>query len=152
MTTSATTAQPPQGPTPTCANAWCPRPRRCKGYCNACYQRAWRTGDPERATVLHTPYGVSRTDIDEAAVQRIVDGDAPEHTTVGERDEAVRRLHACGLNDVEIASRIGHSVSMALRARTRLKLPANQRGPRRLAEAYFTDHLTRSRMNARRGA
>lgn len=142
----------PQGQPPTCANAWCLRPRRCKGYCNACYQRAWRTGDPVRATVLHTPYSVSHTDIDEAAVQRIVDGDAPDHTTVGEREEAVRRLHAHGLNDVEIATRIGRSISMVLRARTRLGLPANQRGPRRLAEVYFTDHLTRSRINARRPA
>ena len=146
MTTTTESPQP-------CANTWCSRPRRSKGYCEACYQRAWRSGDPARATTLHTPYSVTRNDIDEAAVQRIVDGDPPDHTTVGEREEAVRRLHAYGLNDREIADRIGHSISMVWNTRTRLGLPRNQRGPRRLNEAYFTDHLARSRQQrARRAA
>jgi hypothetical protein len=98
-----------------------------------------------RAAVVHSQWQLSRADVDEIAVGRLLAGDAPERTTLGEREEAVRRLHAYGLNDREIADRLRRTVQFVCRTRSRLGLPANQRGPARRGEAYFTDHLARAR-------
>ncbi|MCA1223446.1 hypothetical protein [Streptomyces sp. 8L] len=73
-------------------------------------------------------------------------GDPPERTRLGDREEAVRRLHAAGLNDREIADRLHRRVLFVWRVRDRLGLPANQRGPARQGETYFTEHLARARL------
>lgn len=132
----------------TCSNGWCDRKHFARGYCHTCYYRGWSSGDMERAKIVRREWDLSRTDVDEIAVQRLMAGDPPERTTLGDREEAVRRLHAFGLNDREIADRMRRRVLFAWRVRERLGLPANQRGSARRNEAYFTEHLARSRMNA----
>ncbi|MFE9337783.1 hypothetical protein [Streptomyces sp. NPDC007063] len=99
----------------------------------------------ERAKTVHREWQISRIDVDEVAVQRLVDGDPPERTQLGDREEAVRRLHAQGLNDREIADRLRRRVLYVWRVRDRLGLPANQRGSARRGDVYFTDHLARAR-------
>lgn len=99
----------------------------------------------DRARTVHTEWELSRTDIDEVAVQRLYAGDIPPTTTLGDREEAVRRLHALGFNDREIADRLRRRVLFVWRVRERLGLPPNQRGPRRARQVYFTDHLARQR-------
>lgn len=113
----------------TCVNDWCGRPRRTSGYCVVCYQRGYRAGDMARAAMR--PYQVWTTayaDVDEAAVERLVSGDPPERATVGERRVAIRRLHALGLSDGQIAKRIGCTVGTVWRARKQLGLSANRHG------------------------
>lgn len=135
-----------------CGNDWCDRKHFARGYCHTCYHRGWSSGDMDRATVVHQEWDLSRKDVDEAAVRRLMSGDPPEKTTLGDREEAVRRLHALGLNDREIADRIRRRVLFVWRVRERLGLPANQRGPARRGETYFTEHLARARLAAIRAA
>ena len=142
----------PKRPPRPCANTWCTRPHHAKGYCATCYQRAWSTSDPARATTVHREWQLSRADVDEIAVQRLTAGDPPERTTLGEREEAVRRLHAHGLNDRQIADRMHRRVLFVWRIRDRLGLPANQHGPQLSTEIYFVDHLSRSRLKRIRQA
>lgn len=68
----------------------------------------------------------SRDDIDPVAVGRACEGQPPAHLTVGERREAVRRLHGRRLNDKQIARRIGLTNRTVLRIRQDLGLPAIQ--------------------------
>lgn len=119
----------------TCINDWCERPHHAQGYCGPCYTRGRNVGDMSRSAMR--PYEVlatRRADIDEMAVTRLVDGDMPGHTTAGERWEAVRRLHALGLDDGEIATRVHLAPQSVWRIRNReLGLPANKRGRYRIA-------------------
>lgn len=112
--------------TQTCINDWCERPRRAGGYCTVCYQRGYRAGDMTRAAMRpYQIWTVASADIDEAAVERLVAGDPPERTTTGERRSAIRRLHALGLSDRQIADCVQCTVCTVWRARKRLGLPAN---------------------------
>jgi hypothetical protein len=138
----------PPKPKQPCTNDWCDRLQHARGYCHACYQRGWSTGDMGRAATVHREWDLSRVDVDEAAVQRLMAGNPPERTTLGDREEAVRRLHSFGLNDREIAERMHRRVLYVWRVRDRLGLPANQRGHARRGNVYFTDHLARARLKA----
>lgn len=131
-----------------CGNDWCDRKHFARGYCHTCYMRGWSSGDMSRAAAVSREWGISRTDVDHAAVHRLMKGDPPEKTTLGDREEAVRRLHAFGLNDREIAERIRRRVLFVWRVRQRLGLPANQRGSARAGQVYFTEHLARERLRA----
>lgn len=74
------------------------------------------------------PYEINtlrREDVDPVAVQRLVAGDIPEHATVGDRDAAIRQLHAAGLSDPQIGKRIGVSVSCVRHRRKSLGLATN---------------------------
>ena len=95
----------------------CPNPHRSLGYCEAHYRRYRRYGDP-----LGQP--ARDTYVDEIAVQRAVAGDPPDHLTQTEREEAVRRLHAHGLNDREIGERLGVQRAWARKVRARIGLPS----------------------------
>lgn len=109
-----------------CLNAWCGRPHKARGFCVACYHRGMRTGDLDNAKLR--PFEVcalKHADVDEVAVQRLVAGDVPEHTTIGEREAAIRQLHAAGLSDGQIGARIGVSADCVRRRRIALGLPAN---------------------------
>lgn len=66
--------------------------------------------------------------IDEIAVERAVAGDPPEHLTPAERRAVVRRLHARGCSDGEIAARSGMVTETAMRIRHELGLPAIEQG------------------------
>lgn len=129
-----------------CSNDWCDRKHFARGYCHTCYHRGWSSGDMARAATVHFEWDLSRVDVDEAAVRRLMAGDPPERTTLGDREEAVRRLHAFGLNDREIADRMRRRVLFVWRVRDRLGLPANQRGHARRGGVYFTEHLARARL------
>lgn len=107
----------PQTPTARCAIAKCNKPHRSLGWCEAHYRRWRRYGDP-----LGQP--VRDEYVDEIAVLRVVAGDPPEHLTQADREEAVRRLHARGLNDREIGERLGVQRAWARKIRARLELPA----------------------------
>lgn len=144
---TARTGRPPKPKHP-CANDWCTRPHFARGYCHTCYHRGWSSGDMDRAKTVHREWELSRIDIDEVVVRRLMAGDPPERTRLGDREEAVRRLHALGLNDREIADRMRRRVLFVWRVRDRLGLPANQRGPARRGDVYFTDHLARARMKS----
>lgn len=109
-----------------CSNDWCDRPARKRGFCQACYDRGRYHGDMAHAAMLP---GQFIPENDEAAIERLVAGDRPARTTIGEREEAVRRLHAPGLNDGEIAARLGCYLHSAWVIRNRrLGLPPNQLG------------------------
>lgn len=129
-----------------CGNDWCERKHFAKGFCHACYTRGWSSGDMSRALTVRREWDLSRTDVDEAAVRRLMSGDPPERTTLGDREEAVRRLHSFGFNDREIAERLRRRVLFVWRVRERLGLPANQRGPARRGQVYFTEHSARTRL------
>lgn len=131
-----------------CSNGWCDRKHFAKGFCHTCYYRGWASGDMSRATTVRREWDISRIDVDEAAVDRFVAGDPPERSTLGDREEAVRRLHSYGLNDREIADRMRRRVLFVWRVRERLGLPANQRGPARREQVYFTGHLARARLKS----
>lgn len=61
--------------------------------------------------------------IDEVAVQRVMDGRAPERVlSYHEREEVVRRLHAQGLPDPQIGKQIGIDPRTVFRIRSRLGL------------------------------
>ncbi len=128
-----------------CVNQWCDRPRVAFGYCHTCYMRAWSSGDPDRAKTVSRAWELSRADVDPVSVERLVSGDHPATTSLGEREAAVRYLHELRLNDRQIADRLHRTVQFVQRTRKRLGLPANQTGPSRRSEVYFTDHLARSR-------
>ena len=101
----------------TCTIAGCSRRHRCLGYCEAHYRRYRRYGDP-----LGQP--TRDTYVDEIAVARAVNGEPPAHLTQAEREEAVRRLHARGLNDRQIGERLGVQRAWANKVRLRLGLPS----------------------------
>lgn len=65
----------------------------------------------------------SRIFIDEVAVARRLQGDHTVRLRIADREEAVRRLHAQGLNDRPIAVQLGISDRTVLRIRHRLGLP-----------------------------
>lgn len=114
--------------TPTCTNEWCNRPRVARDFCKPCYNRGLQAGDMTRATMQ--PLEIitrRREDIDETAVERLIAGDIPEHTTIGEREAAIRHLHALGLSDRRIGDRIGVSAACVYYRRKALGLPANHR-------------------------
>lgn len=112
--------------TRTCTNDWCDRPHRARGFCNACYSRGLQAGDFGRSAMRPFEiYKQRREDIDEIAVDRLIAGDIPDHTTIGEREAAIRRLHADGLSDSQIGARIGVSGSCVYYRRKSLGLPAN---------------------------
>lgn len=122
----------------TCANDWCTRPLHAKGFCQICYRRGWAAGDMTRAQIRYENWGQSRSSVDEVVVDRLCAGDIPEDTTLGEREAAVRRLHALGLNDREIGVRLRRPVKYATKVRRRLGLPPNQVGGRRVGQVYVT--------------
>jgi hypothetical protein len=103
--------------TRSCTVRNCPDPYRSGGYCERHRARWRRYGDP-----LGQP--TRDTYIDEIAVQRAVNGDPPAHLTQAEREEAVRRLHARGLNDRQIGERLGVQRAWARKIRARLGLPS----------------------------
>lgn len=120
MTTTTTTD------TDTCTNDWCNRPRASRGFCRPCYSRGHYAGDMTRATLRPLEIvALKHHDIDDIAVQRLIAGDKPEHTTIGEREAAIRQLHAQGLSDPEIGRRIGVSAACVYYRRKALALPAN---------------------------
>lgn len=126
-------AAPPEMPNTArkpCVNDWCERPRLGRmEYCSVCYHRGYSAGDMARCAMRpHEIWASAYGNVDEAVVARLVAGVAPEGATVGERGEAVRRLHALGLNDGQIAARMGVSLPTVWRTRTRLGLPAVRRG------------------------
>jgi hypothetical protein len=125
-------------PDQTCTNEWCPRPLHAKGFCGPCYRRGWAAGDMRRARIRYGMWGQSRTSIDDVVVDRLCAGDVPEDTTLGEREAAVRRLHALGLNDREIEVRLRRPAKYATKVRRRLGLPSNQAGGRRAGQVYVT--------------
>lgn len=125
--------------TPTCANDWCDRPRHAKGFCGVCYRRGWAAGDMARSRIRYENWGQSRASIDDVVVDRLCAGDVPEDTTLGEREEAVRRLHALGWNDAEIGNRLRRQPKFATLVRRRLGLPPNQVGGRRVGQVYVTN-------------
>lgn len=129
-----------------CGNDWCTRKHYARGYCHTCYMRGWSSGDSARGRVIHRAWEIGRTDVDEAAVRRLVSGDPPARTTLGDREEAVRRLHAYGLNDRQIADRLRRRTLYVWRVRERLGLRANQYGSARAGEVYVTGHLARARL------
>lgn len=113
--------------TQTCTNEWCNRPRCARGFCRPCYFRGLQAGDMTRSTMQ--PFAIcaqKHEDVDDVAVQRLITGDIPEHTTIGERETAIRHLHALGLSDSQIGRRIGVSASCVYYRRKALALPANQ--------------------------
>jgi hypothetical protein len=121
--------------TQTCINDWCNRPRKARGFCKPCYSRGHQAGDFARSEMRPQEIHQRRRndDVDEIAVQRLIAGDIPEHTTVGEREAAIRHLHATGLSDSQIGARIGVSSSCVFYRRKALGLPANpQQHPRGL--------------------
>lgn len=117
--------------TRTCINEWCDRPRKARGYCKACYSRGLQAGDFSRSAMRPNEIHAQRRDedIDEIAVERLIAGEIPEHTTVGEREAAIRHLHAEGLSDSQIGARIGVTSSCVFYRRKALGLPANPQWP-----------------------
>lgn len=116
--------------TRTCINEWCDRPRKARGFCKSCYSRGFQAGDMTRAAMRPREiYALRREDIDEIAVERLIAGDIPQHTTVGEREAAIRQLHAEGLSDAQIGARIGVTASCVFYRRKALGLPANPQWP-----------------------
>jgi hypothetical protein len=115
----------------TCINDWCNRPRKIRGYCRPCYSRGLQAGDMTRAAMQPGEiYALRREDVDEIAVQRLIAGNPPQHTTIGERETAIRHLHALGLSDRQIGRRIGVSAACVYYRRKWLGLPANPRQQR----------------------
>ena len=109
-----------------CVNEWCDRPRKARGFCARCYSRGFQAGDMRRCALRPFEVCAQRhEDVDETAVERLVAGDIPERTTIGEREAAIRRLHATGLSDPQIAARIGATASTVFYRRQALGLPAN---------------------------
>lgn len=86
------------------------------------------TIDDPAATPLGLIDSATKHDVDEMAVERAVAGD-PVDLTVAERREVVRRLHAQGFNDVQIARRAGFTDRTALRIRQELGLAAVEPEP-----------------------
>lgn len=80
------------------------------------YERVKRHGDPEY---------VASAEIDEAAVERAVDGDRPKRLTSAERAAVVRRLHRRRLRDRQIAEHLDIGTSGVWDIRRRLGLAAN---------------------------
>lgn len=62
--------------------------------------------------------------LDEAAVQRRMDGDTGVELTFDERREVVFRMHAFGCSDLDIERRAGIDARQVVRDRQRLGLPA----------------------------
>lgn len=81
--------------------------------CGACWERAIR--QDERGEINLT------SAFDEAVVQRVLSGERPA-TSVGDREESVRRLLARGWSDLRIAAQIGTTDRTVLRIRQRLNL------------------------------
>ena len=77
------------------------------------------------------------TEYDEAAVVRTIAGETV-HLYPVDRHEVVRRLHAQGLTDPEIAERTGWTKRTALRIRARLDLPPLGRNQHTLPDAEPT--------------
>ena len=75
-------------------------------------------------------------DVDDVAVERLIAGDKPEHTTIGEREAAIRHLHATGWSDPKIAAHIGVSAACVYYRRKALGLPANPNKHRPTASAH----------------
>jgi hypothetical protein len=128
-----------------CGNDWCDRKHFARGFCHTCYYRGWSSGDMSRAATVHREWELSRVDVDAVVVTRLVNGDPPERTTLGEREAAVRHLHGFGLNDREIATRTRIPKRTVWGIRQRLSLPPRQRGRGRLSQVYFTDHFAVNR-------
>lgn len=109
-------------PSRRCSNDWCDRPHSARGFCAQCYWRGWMSGDWTRATRKYREWERQRLDVDPVAVQRLIAGDPPERTTVGEREAAVRELHAQGASDREIAFRLSLPMGSVGGIRRRLGL------------------------------
>lgn len=99
---------------------------------------AYDDGDLDKLGDSETPVKVSPKrdpDLDEIAIARRCGGDLKVELTVEERREAVRRLHANGMADGEIAAQVGMAAETVFRLRKRLGLPSNfepgQNSPRR---------------------
>lgn len=65
------------------------------------------------------------SDVDHAAIERVMGGDRTLNLTATERREVVRRLHESGLNDADIHRRTGFHPRTVLRHRQRLGLTHN---------------------------
>ncbi|QES45198.1 hypothetical protein DEJ49_33195 [Streptomyces venezuelae] len=94
----------------------CTARHSAKGYCAKHYERVKRHGDP---LYLH------RTEVDDIAVVRAVDGDRAGPLTLAEREEIVRKLHRQGLLDGQIAVHLDIGTSGVWTIRQRIGLPAN---------------------------
>lgn len=99
----------------------CENPHDAKGLCALHYERMVRHGDPE-----WTP-----GEVDDIAVERAVRADRPEHLTVAEREEVVRRLNRLGFTDGRIAEHLDIGTSGVWAIRRRLGLPARADGRQR---------------------
>lgn len=108
--------------TRTCSNDWCDRPHSGRGFCKQCYARGAKAGDWSRCLKVAGRAALERADVDPIAVQRLIDGDPPERTTLGEREAAVRALHALGLTDRQIAERMRWPRVQQMRKRLGLPL------------------------------
>lgn len=82
--------------------------------------RPWQGFGPRRK---------SSTTLNETAIRAACAGQRVD-TTIADRREIVRRLHAAGLNDRQIQRRTGISARTALRIRGQLGLSANDRADR----------------------
>lgn len=98
----------------------CQRTHEALGYCHRHYERVRLTGNP---------HVVPSRDIDEMTVDLAVRGYPTGRLTIGEREEAVRRLHQAGATYQETANRVGLAgLSGVYAIKKRLGLVAGQDG------------------------
>ncbi|MEV7466210.1 hypothetical protein AB0O20_06795 [Streptomyces kronopolitis] len=139
----------------TCTRPACGRRHYALGLCQRDYLRQRKHDDP---AATYRPYELQKSDVDEAAVRRLMAGDPPAAYTRPERAEAVRQLHGAGLTDNQIAARIRVERVTVWRVRTRMGLPTNRERTRREAgggtPSYLLPHpwLAASVSDARRRA
>lgn len=101
-----------------------------KTICGECRRlgdlaRDERDRDKRRAAARDR-YARQQRDVDEVAVERRAAGDHTVALTRAERLLAVQHLHAAGMNDQQIADRLGYAARTVLRDRQHLDLPANE--------------------------
>ncbi|WP_438489498.1 helix-turn-helix domain-containing protein [Streptomyces sp. S186] len=137
----------------TCTQPGCDRRHYALGLCQRDYLRQRKHDNPAAA---YRPYELQKSDVDEAAVRRLMVGDPPASYTRPERAEAVRQLHRVGLTDNQVAARLRVERITVWRVRTRMGLPINRERMRRAVGAgspnYLLPHpwLTASVNDARR--
>jgi hypothetical protein len=85
---------------------------RAHGYCNSCYTRWWRTGDPRPP--------IKSLDVDQIAVERAILGDPPARLNPFERLEVVAVLTRRGLSARQIAEHARCTTRTVTRNRTKL--------------------------------
>lgn len=122
----------------TCTQPGCDRRHYALGLCQRDYLRQRKHDDP---AIAYRPYELQKSDVDEAAVRRLMAGDPPASYTRPERAEAVRRLHRAGLTDNQVAARLRVERVTAWRVRTRMGLPTNRERTCREATAGSPNYL-----------